>query len=225
MAEPLGPQLEREGSRVALGPGAFERFEMRLQRKRRIRKVGAYIVALSICVLGVVFVVLALQGEMKPGPEPATSPTPPPVKTSAVLRPGVYWTQPLTRHQLVATLRASGFGAPREVEQFFKDLGPFSHTVRFGIQAQKNGIWNQLQKLDNGRGVISWVGAYRATGSHEITAFGYGCAIRYGISHRAGQVVIQVVNEQGPSYQGMCGRRDLVAQTVIYDTAGFSRRS
>ena len=223
MAEPLGPQLEHEGSRVALGPGAFERFEMRLQRKRRIRRAGAYVVALSICVLGVVSVLVALRGKAETGP--ATPPSSSPESTGAVLLPGVYWTQPLTRSQLVATLRANGFGAPHHVTQFFKDLGPFSHTVRFGIQVQANGIWNQLQQLDDGRRAISWVGAYLPTGPHEITALGYGCTMKYDISRYADHVVIQVLSEQGPSNPGLCGQRDLVAQTVIYDTAGFSRRS
>jgi hypothetical protein len=215
----LGPQLEHEGSRVELGPGALERFEDRLQRKQRIRKVGVYVVVLSVCVVGVAAGVWALSGRTVTGP--ATSPSPAPVRTSAVLAPGMYWTQPLTRHQLVATLGAHGFATPRDAQHFFKDLGSFSHTVRFGIQVQTNGVWNQFEQRDKGSSEVGWAGAYRATGPHQMTVFGYGCAIAYDISRRAGQVVIRVLNQQGPSYKGICGHRDLVAQTVIYDTAAF----
>jgi hypothetical protein len=219
----LGTQLEREGSRVELEPGALERFEDRVRRRQRIRQVGVYLLAFCVCVLGVVSVVAALSA--RTDPSPATPPSPPAVNASEVLPPGKYWTAPLTRSQLEATLRTNGFGTKREVNRFFKDLGPFSQTVRFGIQVQENGIWNQFQQLDEGGRKIAWAGAYRATGSHEITVFGYGCSIKYDISRSAGKVAIRVLNEQGPSYDGMCGQRDLAAQIAIYHTAAFLRRS
>ena len=218
----LGPQLEHEGSRVELGPGALERFEDRLRRRRRIRKAGVYVVVLFVCVIGAASVVLTL--DRKTEPRPATSPSPSTVTSSSVLTPGTYWTPPLTRHQLIATLRANGFGTTLEVHHFFKDLGRFSHTVRFGIQVQTNGLLTQMQQLDHGPSEVAWSGAYRATGPHEVAMFGYGCTITYDITPRAGQIVIRVLDEQGPSYKGICGQRDLVAQTVVYDTEGFYRQ-
>lgn len=217
----LGSQLEREGTRVELEPGALERFERRLLRRQRIRKIGVYAVALSVSVAGFVFVVVAFHERTET--HPATSPSPPAVRTSEVLPPGTYWTQPLTRQQLVATLRANGFGRQIDARHFFEDLGPFSHTVRFGIQAGADGVWNQFQQRDQGPRQVGWSGAYRASGPHQITVFGYGCTITYDISRRVGRVVIRVLDEQGSPYKGICGHRDLIAQTVIYDTASFSQ--
>lgn len=123
----LGPQLEHEGSHVDLEPGALERFESRLRRRQRNRKVGAYVLALFVFV-GIVFV--AVMFDTRRGAGPATPPPPSKVSSHAIVPPGMYWTPPLTRNQLVATLQAHGFGAHQVVRRFFKDLGPFSHTVR-----------------------------------------------------------------------------------------------
>jgi hypothetical protein len=218
----LGPQLEREGARVELAPGARERFEHRLRRRQRVRKAGVYLVACTVGLLGVGSAVVALNG--RTGMAPLGSPSPSTVRSADVLPPATYWTAPLARPVLVATLRANGFGTKTEMQNFFHDLGAFSHSVRFGIQVGSDGIWDQVERRDGGPVEIGWSGSYRATAPGEITAFGYGCTIRYGIERIASRVSIHVLSDEGPTYKGLCGPRDLVAQTVIFGSASFTRQ-
>ena len=72
---------------------------------------------------------------------------------------------------------------------------------------------------------MGWSGAYRATAASEITALGYGCTIMYGIDRSGGRVRMTVLGEQGPpTDEGICGQRDLIAQTAIYESAPFIKR-
>ena len=218
----LGPALESEGGRVDLAPGARERFEHRLVSRRRIRKVSTFATALAIGVLGVAIAVSALSERSAGGP--AGSASPKPVASREVLPTGVYWTGWLTHGEILAALQANGFGEPRQAHHFFTDLGSFSHVVRFGIQVRANGIWEQVERRDHGPAEGGWTGAYRATGPGEITAYGYGCTISYSVVRSLDSVRIGVLNEQGPTYKGICGPRDLAAQTAIYETATFKRQ-
>jgi hypothetical protein len=147
------------------------------------------------------------------------------VDSQAVLPQGTYWTPPLTRPQLLATMRSHGYATTRAAQRFFKDLGPFSSTVRFGIHVKPNGIWDQFEQRDGGRKELGWSGAYHAKGADQMTVLGYGCTVTYGIHHLAGGAIgIRVLSDQGPSNEGLCGPQDLVAQTAIYETAGFRPR-
>jgi hypothetical protein len=218
----LGPQLEREGAKVELAPGALGRFDARLRRRQQVRKVGVSIVAVVVAVVGIGFAVKTFGGDAPAVPAtPAPSPS---ARNSDVLPPGTYWTSPITRPQLVATLRARGFGAG-DVDRFFvfEDLGTFSRTVRFGIRVERGGLWTQFQQRDQRSVEVGWSGAYRATAPGELAALGYGCTITYGIHRSEGQVGITVLDEQGPPMPATCGHRDLVAQTAIYQSAPFER--
>ncbi len=216
----FGPQLEREGAKVELAAGALGRFDSRLRRRQRFRKIGVSIVAVVVAVVGIGFVVTPFGGGAPVLPAiPAPTPS---VRDSDVLSPGTYWTSPITRPQLIATLRARGFGTG-DVHRFFEDLGTFSHTVRFGIHVEKGGLWTQYAQRDQRAAEVGWSGAYRATAPGELAALGYGCTITYGIHQSQGRVEMRVLDERGPSLPATCGHRDLVAQTAIYESAPFKR--
>jgi hypothetical protein len=218
----FGPQLEREGARVELAPGALGRFDARLRRRQQIRRIAVSIVAAAVAVAGIGFAVTTFGRDASV--VPATPVPTPSFQDSDVLAPGIYWTSPISRQRLVATMRANGFGKG-DVHRFFKDLGPFSSTVRFGIRAMSDGLWTQFQKRDQGPKEVGWSGAYHATGPGEIAALGYGCTITYRVHRSDGQVDVTVLDDQGPaSPPGICGHRDLVAQTAIYESAPFVRR-
>jgi len=212
----LGERLDRRGDRFALEPGALDRTLARGHRVRRRRQIGTTVLALVLGVAGLFYVASAFRGE---GPVPADhgAPADP---SSRSIPDGVYWTRPITRKQLLATMTAAGFSKRDASTYYFDPTLAFRRTIRVGLVVQ-DGFWFQTARSDSGAQEAGWSGTFRVVGSGRVQARGYGCTITYRFSISRRSLTLHLLRESGTNKE--CGRGDTIAQTAIFDSAPFVR--
>ena len=193
----------------------MQRMFARAARRQRRRRIGTVIVALAIGLAGVG--AIARSYGTSSGDVPGATIISP--EASATSLPnGVYWTRPLTRSEIVATLVRAGFSRSQAQRWFFSQTLAFNHWIREGLVVQ-DGFWFQTAKVDSGKQEAGWSGNYTVLGDERIRATGYGCTITYSYTFDGSALTLDVLREQGTAPD--CGPGDLVAQTAIFDSAPF----
>jgi hypothetical protein len=133
------------------------------------------------------------------------------------LATGTYTTPALTVDQLRATALAAGF-TPTEVDANLDYEGV--RTVTFTLQL-KNDNWTEFETRDAQPPTIGWSGPYAVKDSGTVVAGEPPCGpitYDYGVS---GDQLSVVVLEDACTGGERIG--ELIAQTIIYETAPFTR--
>lgn len=208
----LKDELERRAAQFDWEQGAMQRMFERGKRRDRRRKAVTTIVALVIGLAGVAAI---SRSYGDPGSDvPAVTPT-----TTAVAIPdGVYWTRPVRRAEIVATLHDAGFSRTEGRRWFFSRALTFDRWIREGLVVQ-NGSWFQTAKADTGEEEAGWSGNYEVLDSQRIRATGYGCTLTYRYAFDGAELTLHLLSERGAAAE--CGTGDRIAQTAIFDPAPF----
>jgi len=211
----LRERLVERSERFDLPPDALQRLLERGSRIQRRRRITVSVLALTVAVAGTFFVLSAFRSNDRL-PANQTSPTP---KQLATIPDGIYWTQPLTRAELVATMTKAGFSR-REAQRFYFDhlTVSFQRWIRMGLVIQ-DGFWIQTARADTGEQEAGWSGSYRVIGPHIVQASDSGCTISYRFSLSDRTLRLHLLRESGDSPD--CGHGDLIPQTAIFDSAPF----
>jgi hypothetical protein len=142
--------------------------------------------------------------------------------TDVSLAEGTYTTPPLTVEQLRETALAAGF-SPAEVDQNLGNEGV--RSVTFTLQL-KNGHWTQFDTQDDAPPAIGWSGPYTATDGGTIVAGQPPCGpITYDYRVVGDQLHIVLLEDECREGSDLESAPvgELIAQTVIYETAPFTR--
>lgn len=213
----LRQRLVQRSERFDLEPGALERMfahGMRIQRRRRI---AAGAVALAIGALGTLIVLSAFRGDRR---VPVDHPSPTQVAIRSIPE-GSYWTEPLTRAQLLASITDAGYSRREAKKYYFDALTiPFDRWIRQGLVI-KGGFWFQTARNAAGNEEAGWGGNFAVIGPQKVRATDNVCTITYWFSLSGDSLELRVLRETGP--RGACGR-DLIPQIAIYDSAPFIRQ-
>jgi hypothetical protein len=211
----LRERLVRRSERFDLEPGALERVFDRRRRIQRRRRFVSGALALAIGVAGTIFALSAFRGDRQL-PADHNSPTPVVLPT---IPDGTYWTAPVTRAQLLASITDAGFSR-REAKRYYFDALtiPVNPWIQQGLVIQE-GFWFQTARNASGQQEAGWGGNFRVTGLHTAQASASDCTITYRFSLSDGTLTLRVMRDVGESAQ--CAHVDKVAQTAIYDPVPF----
>ena len=209
----LRERLIRRSERFELPSDAMGRMFERGARLQRRRRVASAAVALTIGLAGTLFAVTALRDH---GPAPA--PQVPPSPMVGAIPEGTYRTAPMTRQQIVASVRRAGFTGRQAEQLYFDHLQiPLDPWIRQGLVIQ-DGFWFQTATNAGGQEEAGWGGSFEQVGPHRIVATDNVCTITYGFSLTGKVLSLEVLRETGPPSE--CSM-DVVPQTAIYETAPF----
>jgi len=209
----LRERLVRRSERFDLPRDALGRMFERGARLQRRRRLAAGILALTIGVTGTVLAFSSLRGV---GPTPANHTTSSPAGGS--IPDGTYWTPPITRDQITATLRREGFTRRQAKELYFDPLTiPFDKWIQQGLVIQ-DGFWFQTARNSAGQEEAGWGGEFHVVDPHRVQATDNVCTITYGFSVSGDTVSLRVIHEVGPPAD--C-KMDVIPQTAIYESASF----
>ncbi len=215
----LRDRLERRSERFELEPGALQRTFDRGMRVQRRRRIEAGLVALVVGMLGL-FVAISTFGNGAHVPVDRPSPS---VVTIPSIPEGSYWTQPFTRAQVLASIKAAGFSRRAAERYYFRALTiPFAGRIQQGLVIQ-DGFWFQTARNAFGDEEAGWGGNYIVTGPHTVQASNNVCMITYRFSVSGDKLTLRVLHETGP--RSMCGDGDAIAQTAIFDSGPFYRET
>jgi hypothetical protein len=210
----LRERLERRSERFALPPDALGGLFARGARVHRRRRVTAAVVALAIGAAGSV---LAFSSIRDLGETPAVRPSPTPRQTGSI-PDGTYWTPPITRAQVLSTIRAAGFTRRQAQKLYFDSLTiPFGRWIQQGLVIQDE-FWFQTARNADGQEEAGWGGKFVVLGPHRVRATDNVCTITYGYELSGNSLSIRVIREAGPPSE--C-TMDVVPQTAIYESAPF----
>jgi hypothetical protein len=215
----LRERLTRRSERFELAAGAMGRMFERGARIQRRRRVASAAVALAIGLAGTVFAVTALRDH-----DPAPRPQGPPSATigGGAIPEGTYRTSPMTRHQIMATVRRAGFTRRQAEQLYFERLSiPMDPWIRQGLVIQ-DGFWFQTATNAGGQEEAGWGGSFEQVGPDRIVATDNVCTVTYRFSLSGDILWLQVLRETGPPSD--CAM-DIVPQTAIYETAPFMATS
>ena len=139
--------------------------------------------------------------------------------TGSRLVPGTYGTPPLSRERLRRAALAEGF-RPADVDAYLTDQFPGVRNVRWYVETQ-NGAWTAYSTADGGAPTGQWSGVYDLPDTATIVADGELCRpLTY--DYRLSGDTVRFVLVDDP-----CTKREdvgeLIAQTVIYESAPFQR--
>lgn len=211
----LKRQLEQRASAFDWEPDPMQRMLTRGARRQLRRRIGTVVVALAIGLAGVGAITRSYRPNGGDVPGASVTRLPP---TAASIPDGVYWTRPLTRHDILATLQEAGFGRTEARRWFFTRTLAFDRWIREGLVVQ-DGFWFQTAKVDTGKQEAGWSGNYRVLDGNRIRATAYGCTLTYRYVFDGRQLSLSVIGERGTSPD--CGHGDTVAQTAIFNSAPF----
>ena len=131
---------------------------------------------------------------------------------------GVYRTPELTRDQLVTTAIEAGF-AEEDVNAFLDGDG-LEQTAVLGLRLADGG-WTQLYAYDGGAEDVGWRGTYEVVDDDTVVATDPCGAITYTYMLDGDQLTLDMVDDQCESG----GVGELIAQTILYETAPFTLES
>jgi hypothetical protein len=211
----LRQRLERRSERFELEPGALDRTLDRGLRIQRRRRIGAGLVALAIGVAGTIAVTTSMHGV-----NVATDRVSPTSRPMTTIPDGVYWTPRISRGDILSTLQDEGYTRKQAERWYFSNTLSFDHWIRQGLVIQ-DGFWIQTAQVDTGQQEVGWSGTYRISGPGEIEAGDTDCTNTYRFTLSEDTLALRILSDEGPP--PMCGPRDMIAQTAIFDVAPFIR--
>lgn len=129
---------------------------------------------------------------------------------------GMYRTPEVTYDQLVATAVAAGF-TEADATAF---LGPDSGDagIVFSLRLAAGG-WTQSVSFDGAADEVGWRGTYEVVDDDTVVAMDFCGAITYNFAVSGDVLTLDMVDDQCDDG----GVEDLIAQTVIFETAPFTR--
>jgi hypothetical protein len=211
--------LERRGERFVLPPDALARLFERGARIERRRRITAVVVALAIGAAGAVLAFSSFRGSRE---TPANTPSPSFSQTGSIPN-GTYWTPPITRNQILATVRARGFTRRRAQKLYFGYLTiPFGRWIEQGLVIQDE-FWFQLARSSNGQEETGWGGKAVVLGPHRVRTTDNICTaiLRYDLS--ASSLSFTTIRVTGPPSSDC--RATTLDSVAIYDSAPFVKVS
>jgi hypothetical protein len=127
-------------------------------------------------------------------------------------------TPPITREQVVSTIRAAGFTRRQAQKLYFEALTiPFGRWIQQGLVIQ-DGFWFQTARNSDGQEEAGWGGKFVVLGPHRVQATDNTCTITYGYDLSGDSLAISLIRETGPPSE--C-EKDVIPQTAIYESAPF----
>jgi hypothetical protein len=141
---------------------------------------------------------------------------------SGTLPEGTYQTPPLTLAQLEAAAVAAGL-AEGDVDVALSDYGD-ARAITFTLQIG-DGTWTEFETVDDTPPNVEWSGPYEVVDAGTVVAGEPPCGpITYDYQLDGGQLSIVVLDDacrEGDGDTVPVG--ELIAQTMIYQTAPFTR--
>jgi hypothetical protein len=208
------PSVDGAGSLATLRTGRSEVTLIDTEPTRPQPNTGRRwpFIAAAAAVVAIVVSVLWLEARNHdPSNEVPAGTTVTPGTAAPVRRPlveGYYHTPELTREQLIAAGVAAGFDAA-DVEAHV-DRDGIVNTVTWDLRLA-DGHWQVLY------GGVSWSGTYEVVDIDTVIATDRCGAITYDYLFDGEQLVLDMVDDQCDEGVG-----ELIAQTVIYETAPFT---
>jgi hypothetical protein len=142
--------------------------------------------------------------------------------TGVPLPEGTYETPPLTTDQLRRTALSAGFTQAEVDENLGWDgVGRVTFTLQI-----MNGDWTEFETVDRAPPKVGWNGPYVVTDGATVVAGVPPCApVTYDYRLVGDQLSIVVLDDQcrEGSSDDSAPVGELIAQTVIYETAPFTR--
>jgi hypothetical protein len=211
----LRERLVRRSERFDLEPGAIERVFDRRRKIQRRRRIMAGALALAFGAAGTIVVLTAFHGD---GQQPADHGSPTPIALPSI-PDGTYWSPPVTRGQLLASMIGAGFTRREAKRYYFDALSiPIDPWIRQGLVIQ-DGFWFQTARDASGHQEAGWGGNFRVIGPNIVQAAATDCTITYRFTLSGSSLTLHVLRDVGQS--DVCRSEDRVAQTAIYDPAPF----
>ena len=138
----------------------------------------------------------------------------------APLVAGTYATTPLTVDRMRAVALADGFRAA-DVDDYLTSVFPGVRTVTYTLGTQ-DGDWIVYDSEDNGAPTVSWAGHYDVTDAATVVVDGEDECVPITYDYRVtGDTVDFVLVDDPCTAPEEVG--ELIAQTMIYESAPFER--
>lgn len=176
--------------------------------------VGAFAALLTSCGGSSDAALTAATPEPSPTAAPASTP-------SDQLPEGTYRTAELTVEQLVATGVSAGFDQAA-VQDFVLLRDGVKGSAVFTLKLEA-GRWSQFAAYDGDPAEMGWSGTYQVIDTDTVVATDPCGPITYDYALDADQLTLDMVSDECQGFAGDSGEEDLIAQTVIFETAPFTK--
>ncbi|MGH9136951.1 MAG: TRAP transporter substrate-binding protein [Acidimicrobiales bacterium] len=172
--------------------------------------------------------IAALKASLTPEPllipDACTAEVPEEVPAAAsvdeLLPEGTYRTGEVTRDELIATGVAAGFD--RADVEAFVDADGIETSATFGLRLADGG-WIQLYSYDGGPEGVGWRGTYEVVDEDTVIATDPCGPITYTYMLDGDELTLDMIDDQCKGAGGDTDVGELIAQTLIFETAPFIR--
>lgn len=145
-----------------------------------------------------------------------------PAEAGERLPEGTYETGPIAFAKFVTKAVDAGFD-PARVDQFFAQYGATNPATLEVTLRLTEGRWVEFESVDGGAPEIGWSGTYEVIDDDTVVATDPCGAITYDYALDGDVLTLDMVDDQCQGFAGYDRDGELIAQTILFGTAPFTR--